>query len=106
MSEDYSGINCYSCGKSYGSPCWIECVVPDDVWAQISPTGDEGGILCVQCIANRLNALDLRSTCKLTAGRLRTNDKHDHMLTQNEISTNTGATNHEHIGSIKGDCNG
>jgi len=74
MDEIYNGIYCDDCGMPYGSPSWIECVVPDDIWSQISPSVDEGGILCIQCIVNKLDALDLRSTCKLTAGRLRSND--------------------------------
>lgn len=52
MSE-YDGIKCHDCGAQYGDDRWIETNVPNDVWAKISPTGDEGGILCISCISKR-----------------------------------------------------
>ena len=45
---------CYDCGLEYGDPGWIEAVIPDQVWNEISPTGDQGGILCITCISRRL----------------------------------------------------
>ena len=45
---------CYDCGLEYGDPGWIEAVIPDKVWNEISPTGDQGGILCITCISRRL----------------------------------------------------
>lgn len=47
-------IGCYDCGLAYGSEGWIEAIIPNEVWRAISPTGDEGGILCITCIARRL----------------------------------------------------
>lgn len=40
------------CGRPYASG--PDLVVPDDVWVKISPTGDEGGILCPNCIHDAL----------------------------------------------------
>jgi hypothetical protein len=37
---------CYRCGRRDG----LDAFVPDEVWAQISPTDNEGGILCLWCI--------------------------------------------------------
>ena len=45
---------CYDCGLNYQDSGWIEAIIPDKVWNDISPTGDEGGILCITCIARRL----------------------------------------------------
>ena len=45
---------CYDCGLNYEDPGWIEAVIPDKVWNEISPTGDQGGILCITCISRRL----------------------------------------------------
>lgn len=52
--DEYVIVACYDCGLAYGSEGWIECIVPHDVWCEISPTHNEGGILCVTCIARRL----------------------------------------------------
>ena len=45
---------CYDCGLNYEDPGWIEAIIPDKVWDEISPTGDQGGILCITCISRRL----------------------------------------------------
>lgn len=45
---------CYDCGLAYGEFGWIEAIIPDKVWNEISPTNDEGGILCISCISKRL----------------------------------------------------
>ncbi len=45
---------CYDCGLLYGSDGWIEAIIPDNVWNIISPTKDEGGILCISCISKKL----------------------------------------------------
>lgn len=45
---------CYDCGFDYEDPGWIEAVIPDDIWSDISPTGGDGGILCILCISKRL----------------------------------------------------
>jgi hypothetical protein len=70
--NDYTGIQCHDCGDQYGDPGWIEAVVPHDIWAKISPSKDEGGILCVMCIAKRCGRLGLEDVpVLLTAGPLR-----------------------------------
>lgn len=46
--------DCQKCGR--GIP--IDTVVADEVWRAISPTGDEGGLLCAACIADALAASD------------------------------------------------
>lgn len=50
---------CYDCGRPYGGDGWIEAVIPDGIWKQISPTGDSGGLLCIQCMAGRCVAAGL-----------------------------------------------
>ena len=45
---------CYDCGLPYSDPGWVDCVLPNDVWAAISPTGDEGGLLCLTCMTRLL----------------------------------------------------
>ena len=65
---------CYDCGMEYGGDNWIEAIIPDHIWYEISPTGDEGGILCISCIAKRVKEKDfmdvpvwLRGTERLMA---------------------------------------
>lgn len=67
-----AGLACYGCGLPYAGEHWVEAVVPHDVWAQISPSGDEGGILCINCMAGELVGLGMTDVpVKLTAGPFR-----------------------------------
>jgi hypothetical protein len=51
---------CYDCGRHYGDEYGFpDLVLPNDVWAQISPRGDEGGLLCPSCICRRAHALGM-----------------------------------------------
>jgi hypothetical protein len=72
LCDDYGNplaVGCYDCGKRYGGPDWIEAVVPHDIWAQISPTRDEGGLLCINCMARRCVNAGLQDVpVQLTAG--------------------------------------
>ncbi len=66
------GVCCHDCGAPYGAADWIEAVIPHEIWRQISPTGDEGGILCIGCMAKRLVGLGMDDVpVKLTAGPFR-----------------------------------
>lgn len=46
----------------------LDVLVDTDLWKEISPTGDEGGLLCASCIVNRISAV--RSGRKWAAVRL------------------------------------
>lgn len=60
---------CNDCGLMYGSSAWADVVVPDDIWKQISPSGDEGGLLCFNCMVRRLVALGLENVpFQITSG--------------------------------------
>lgn len=50
---------CYDCGLRYDLDGWADVVVPDAIWKQVSPTGDEGGLLCFTCMNRRLVRLGL-----------------------------------------------
>lgn len=66
-------LACHDCGAPYDDPAWVEAVAPHDVWNQhLSPTGDEGGILCIGCMARRAVVAGLSEVpIKITAGPLR-----------------------------------
>lgn len=53
-------VGCYDCGVSYGGPRFPDLLIPRDVWLKISPTGDEGGLLCPACINDRLTRIGER----------------------------------------------
>lgn len=46
---------CQDCGRDYGSDNGFpDLIIPNEYWRQISPTGDNGGLLCPSCICKRL----------------------------------------------------
>lgn len=49
--------NCDECGRPYGDEHGFpDLVIPNQIWRRISPSGDEGGLLCPSCICKRLHA--------------------------------------------------
>jgi hypothetical protein len=61
---------CYGCARRYGAEYGFpDLVVPDDVWKRISPTGDEGGLLCPSCMVKRAATLGLENVpARFTSG--------------------------------------
>lgn len=55
-------MRCYDCGLEYGGDGWIETIIPNFYWNLIRPEGCglECGILCISCIAQRLNKLGIK----------------------------------------------
>ena len=46
---------CADCDRSYGNEHGFpDLSIPNEVWVRISPTSDEGGLLCPSCICKRL----------------------------------------------------
>lgn len=50
----WEAAKCFDCGLPYESARFPDLVIPDEIWRAISPTGDEGGLLCPNCISARL----------------------------------------------------
>ena len=63
---------CYDCGRKYGGLGWVDAIIPDEIWAIISPSiteDKENGLLCFCCIAKRLEQNHLTDiSVKLTSG--------------------------------------
>ena len=62
------GPACYDCGLAYSDARFADFVLPDDLWARISPSGDEGGLLCANCIVGRMRALGLTGSGQFRSG--------------------------------------
>ncbi len=55
MSRAPEEVTCHDCNRPYGDEYGFpDLVLPNATWAAISPTGDEGGMLCPSCICKRL----------------------------------------------------
>lgn len=65
-----STLACYDCDLPYGGPHWVEAVVANHIWNKhLSPTRNEGGILCINCMAKRASRAGLSNVrVRLTAG--------------------------------------
>ncbi|MFY0633638.1 MAG: hypothetical protein JXQ91_07495 [Vannielia sp.] len=50
-APDRSGYPCDRCGHHFDR----DAIVDHDTWAKISPTGDEGGLLCANCMVAALD---------------------------------------------------
>lgn len=49
-------MSCADCGRPYGDEHGFpDLIIPNDAWRRISPTGNEGGLLCPSCICKRLH---------------------------------------------------
>lgn len=61
---------CHDCGRPYGDAHGFpDLVVPHAVWVRISPTGDEGGLLCPSCMCARATEAGLeRVPARFTSG--------------------------------------
>lgn len=53
--------SCARCNCPYGSHGFHDLIVPRDIWHQISPTGNDGGLLCPTCILAALDDLGLKN---------------------------------------------
>jgi len=52
---------CFDCGRPYGDKHGFpDLIIQLDVWKRISPTKDEGGLLCPSCICKRLHDKGIR----------------------------------------------
>ena len=63
---------CYDCGRPYGKQGFHDLVVPSHAWRRISPTGDDGGLLCPSCIIGRLEISGIKCEGAMLSGPLRT----------------------------------
>jgi hypothetical protein len=63
-----SPLGCCGGGLEYASVAWMDTHVPDEVWLKISPTGHEGGVLCISCMARRCVVLGIECEVQIGSG--------------------------------------
>lgn len=56
------------CGLAYEDPGWVDVLIPTDVWVQISPRGDTGGVMCMTCMARALVRLGITCPMSVVSG--------------------------------------
>ena len=69
---------CADCGLDYGGRGWIDAVIPKETWIEISPTGNEGGLLCITCMAGRLEDRGLENVTVIIGSGPFVYSKEDH----------------------------
>lgn len=53
--------SCQDCGRPYGEEFGFpDFIIPYWAWKEISPTKDDGGLLCPSCICSRLHNKGIR----------------------------------------------
>ncbi|KKL56668.1 hypothetical protein LCGC14_2243070 [marine sediment metagenome] len=63
---------CHDCHRPYNDPGFQDLVIPNDIWRQISPTKDEGGLLCPSCLCARLETAGIRCEGAFMTGPIET----------------------------------
>ena len=75
MSE-YTRAACDGCRRIYGDENGFpDLIIPIDAWERISPTGDEGGLLCPSCICQRLHEQGITCVGSFMSGPIESVDR-------------------------------
>ena len=62
-------VSCYDCGRPYGDEHGFpDLIIPFEDWKRISPTGDDGGLLCPSCICKRLHDVGIKTVGAFASG--------------------------------------
>jgi len=60
---------CADCGRPYGAEHGFpDLIIPYADWIRISPSGDDGGLLCPSCICGRLHLAGIRCEGAFASG--------------------------------------
>ena len=63
---------CQDCDRPYGDEHGFpDLIIPFSAWQKISPSGDEGGLLCPSCICARLHKAGIRCEGAFMSGPIR-----------------------------------
>lgn len=53
-------VGCHDCNRPYSEPGFPDFIIPFWAWKQITPTEDDGGLLCPSCIVARLEIAGIK----------------------------------------------
>lgn len=61
--------SCADCNRPYGDEHGFpDLIIPYWAWKKISPTGDDGGLLCPSCICKRLHDKGIKCEAAFMSG--------------------------------------
>ena len=62
-------VSCHDCNRPYGDKHGFpDLIIPYWAWKRISPSKDDGGLLCPSCICKRLNEAGIRCEGSFMSG--------------------------------------
>lgn len=62
-------MGCVDCNRPYGDEYGFpDLIIPYRAWKEISPTGDDGGLLCPSCICKRLHDKGIKCEAAFMSG--------------------------------------
>ncbi|MEQ1653816.1 MAG: hypothetical protein ABL897_15140, partial [Hyphomicrobium sp.] len=71
MTDESKRAECDDCRREYGEEHGFpDMILPQWAWDKISPTGDDGGLLCPCCIITRLVAKGLRCEASIASASI------------------------------------
>lgn len=66
-------MSCFDCGREYGAEHGFpDLLIPYWAWKEISPTGDEGGLLCPSCMCKRLHDKNIHCVAAFASPNIET----------------------------------
>lgn len=64
--------SCDACGRPYGDENGFpDLIIEDWAWKEISPNGNEGGLLCPCCILENLEDMNIRCFGSFMSGKIK-----------------------------------
>jgi len=70
-------MSCFDCQRPYGHEHGFpDLIIPYWAWKRISPTGDDGGLLCPSCICKRLHDAGISCEGAFLSGPIRSVSAH------------------------------
>lgn len=59
---------CYDCGLPYSDDGFVDVVIENDKWREISPDGNGNGLLCFNCMCRRASAVNIACIARIASG--------------------------------------
>lgn len=76
LKERGNMAECYDCHRPYGHEYGFpDLIIPFWAWRRITPTEDDGGLLCPSCICKRLYDASIRCEGSFMSGPIKSVDE-------------------------------